>query len=399
MLFGVPGGASEAVKRQWRVVSGEWRGEEKSKERYNAETQRAQNKRAEALDRKNPPLKTKGGAPSSSVEERPNCEWGAQPGMAVPQEWRTSVRGTKIALMAGFCVLAAALIAADAWSAATEATAGRAKILGIAYVKVRVTDLGKAKAFYGDVLGLSAAAAKNGNGVQASYSVNGSQRVELATTAPGTNGSYLAEVGLATDSVMKMRAYLTAKGVTASEIFSWPEGTKYFETQDPEGNKIVFVEQKWELGSGGAGKAISHRLLHTGFVVKDWKAESRFYEDVLGFRLYWKGGFKDDGLDWYEIQVPDGDNWIEYMLNIPANADHKELGVQNHFSLGVASADAAAKSLRERGLKEFDGPEIGRDGKNSLDAYDPDLTRVEVMEFVPTGKVCCGEYGGKHPGP
>ena len=73
-------------------------------------------------------------------------------------------------------------------------------------------------------------------------------------------------------------------------------------------------------------------------------AENRFYVDLLGFRLYWYGGFKDDGVDWYELQVPDGPDWIEYMLNIPANADHKELGVQNHFSFGVKNVhDAAAQ--------------------------------------------------------
>jgi catechol 2,3-dioxygenase-like lactoylglutathione lyase family enzyme len=297
---------------------------------------------------------------------------------------------------AGLLVAAIAVITAAGWSADT---AGRAKILGIAYVKVRVTDLEKAKAFYGGVLGLASGEVRNGNFVQASYVVNESQRVELAKTAAGGSASYLEEIGLATDNLLKMRRYLTAKGVTANEIFTWPDGTKYFETSDPEGNKIVFVEQKWGPEKAVAATAVGHKLLHAGFVVKDWKAENRFYEDVLGFRRYWKGGFKDDGLDWYEIQVPDGNNWIEYMLNIPANADHKELGVQNHFSLGVPSADAAAKVLRERGLKEFDGPEVGRDGKNSLDAYDPDETRVEVMEFVPVGKVCCGDYAGTHPKP
>jgi catechol 2,3-dioxygenase-like lactoylglutathione lyase family enzyme len=301
---------------------------------------------------------------------------------------------------AAIALAAAGTIAvAGLWGAGAD-TAGRAKIFGIAYVKVRVTDLGKARAFYGDVLGLPSGGARNGNSVKTSFVVNGHQRVDLVETKPGTTGSYLSEVGLATDSLVKMKTYLTAKGVTAGEVLEWPDGSRYFETQDPEGNNIVFVEQKSDTESlGGTASQISHRLLHAGFVVKDWKAESRFYEDVLGFRLYWKGGFKDDGLDWYEIQVPDGDNWIEYMLNIPANADHKELGVQNHFSLGVVSANAAAKSLRERGLKEFDGPEIGRDGKNSLDAYDPDWTRVEVMEFVPTGKICCGAYGGRHPAP
>ena len=51
------------------------------------------------------------------------------------------------------------------------------------------------------------------------------------------------------------------------------------------------------------------------------------------------------------IQVPDGDNWLEYMLNIPAAADHKELGVQYHFSLGVRDVKATAKELEAKGVK------------------------------------------------
>jgi catechol 2,3-dioxygenase-like lactoylglutathione lyase family enzyme len=301
----------------------------------------------------------------------------------------------RIGAAAGLIVAAIAMI----MTARSADTTGRAKILGIAYVRVRVTDLQRAKAFYREVLGLKTGMVRNGNAVQASFAVNESQWVELANTSAGGKASYLEEIGLATDNLMKMRTYLTVKGVSANEIFTWPDGTPYFETQDSENNKIVFIQGKWDAGSGGAAGAISRRMLHAGFVVKDCKAESRFYQDVLGFRLYWKGGFKDDAVDWYEIQVPDGDNWIEYMLNIPSDANHKELGIQNHFSLGVASADAAARYLRAHGLKDFDGPEIGRDGKNSLDAYDPDGTRVELMEFVPTGKACCGEYAGAHPKP
>jgi catechol 2,3-dioxygenase-like lactoylglutathione lyase family enzyme len=306
------------------------------------------------------------------------------------------MNSNRIAIGVLLVTAAVPLAVAACWAAET---AGRSKILGIAYVKVRVTDVKKAKAFYGDVLGLKSGDVRNGNFVQASYIVNPSQRVELATTAAGAAGSYLAEIGLATDNLMKMRTYLTAKGVPADIIRQWPDGTQYFETQDPENNKIVFVEQKNDPSAAGNSAAIGTKLLHAGFVVNDWKVENRFYEDILGFRLYWKGGFKDDGLDWYEIQVPDGDNWIEYMLNIPRKADHKELGVQNHFSLGVASADAAAANLRAKGQKEFDGPEIGRDGKKALDVYDPDQTRVELMEFTPAGKPCCSEYSGAHPKP
>jgi len=303
---------------------------------------------------------------------------------------------TRIGAVVGVVMAAVALVVTACWAAET---AGRPRVLGIAYVKFKVTDLEKAKGFYGGVLGLESGKVKNGNAVQASFVVNANQRVELAKTAAGAGGSYLEEIGLATDDLMKMRSYLTAKGVAANEIFQWPDGTSYFETQDPENNKIVFVEQKWDAANSGGAGTISHHLLHAGFVVKDWRAENRFYEDLLGFRLYWKGGFKDDGLDWYEIQVPDGDNWIEYMLNIPANADHKELGVQNHFSLGVVSADAVAESLRKKGQKESDGPEIGRDGKKALDVYDPDGTRVELMEYTPAAKPCCAEYTGAHPKP
>ncbi len=277
--------------------------------------------------------------------------------------------------------------------------AGRPKVIGLAYVKVRVTDVEKATAFYGGVLGLANGGVRNGSAVDASFQLNPAQRLELVRTAPGTSGSYLVEIGLATDDLRKMRTYLTAKGVAAGKIMAWPDGTQYFEAQDPEGNKIVFVEPEKSGNNEGATGTISRKMLHAGFVVSNLKAEQQFYENVLGFRLYWRGGFKDDGTDWYEIQVPDGDNWIEFMLNIPIAADHKELGVQNHFSLGVADVKATAEQLRAKGAKEFDGPEVGRDGKDSIDIYDPDGTRVELMEFTPVEKPCCTEYTGAHPKP
>jgi catechol 2,3-dioxygenase-like lactoylglutathione lyase family enzyme len=186
--------------------------------------------------------------------------------------------------------------------------------------------------------------------------------------------------------------------VRPDSIRSEPDGARSFKVRDPEGNAIAFVQRTpSKTGHEPSSKQISTRLIHAGFVVKDMAAENHFYVDLLGFRLYWYGGFKDDGVDWYELQVPDGPDWIEYMLNIPGNADHKELGVQNHFSFGVKDVHRAAAELRSNGLRTFDGPEVGRDGKDSLDAYDPDGTRVEVMEFTPKEKPCCHPYSAEHP--
>ena len=277
-------------------------------------------------------------------------------------------------------------------------TAGRAKVLGVSYVKFKTSDLAKARLFY-QQLGLPNVAVKNGNAVQASFAVNAYQRVDLATTAPGTSGSYLAEIGLATDNLLKMRAYLTAKGVAANEIFTWPDGTSYFETQDPEGNKIVFVEESnWGRKTIAEGR-VSHKMIHAGFVVKDAAAEDRFYQDILGFHLYWKGGMTDTETNWMAMQVPDGTDWVEYMLRIPADADKRLRGVMNHISLGVEDIHEAEKTVVKNGLGEHEAPKIGKDGKWQLNLYDPDQTRVEFMEFTPVEKPCCSEFLGTHPKP
>jgi catechol 2,3-dioxygenase-like lactoylglutathione lyase family enzyme len=298
-------------------------------------------------------------------------------------------------------MLALALIATTGWAGEN---AGRPKVLGIAFVTFKVTDLQKAKAFYGHDLGLPNVEVRNGNAefanaVQASFAVNPYQRVDLATTAPGTTGSYLVAVGLATDDLMKMRTYLTAKGLAANDIFSWPDGTKYFETQDPEGNKIVFVqESNWGNNSAPEG-SISHKMIHAGFIVKNAKTEDRFYKDILGFHVYWHGGMKDDETNWMAMQVPDGTDWIEYMLGIEANPDKQTMGVMNHISLGVSSIQAAVKGVEKNGVKGYEPPQIGKDGKWQLNLYDPDETRVEFMEFTPVQKPCCSEITGKNPGP
>ena len=44
-------------------------------------------------------------------------------------------------------------------------------------------------------------------------------------------------------------------------------------------------------------------------------------------------------------------------------------------------------------------PKFGREGKWQLNLYDPDGTRVELMEFTPVEKPCCSDCTGPHPKP
>jgi catechol 2,3-dioxygenase-like lactoylglutathione lyase family enzyme len=123
-------------------------------------------------------------------------------------------------------------------------------------------------------------------------------------------------------------------------------------------------------------------------VVNDRAAADRFYKDILGFKLQWHGGMNDTDTDWVAMRVPEGTDWLEYMLNIH-NPDPHELGVMHHFSLGVPSVQAGYELALQRGYKPSEKPQIGRDGKWQFNLYDPNFTRVELMEPKPVQKPCC----------
>ncbi len=283
------------------------------------------------------------------------------------------------------------------FACATFSQPERPKIYGIAFVRFKSVDMQKSRDFYSKILGLASGSDGCRGATKTCFVVDPFQYIELSQTASRDSGSFLDQVGYTVSDLPEMRSYLSAHGLYPGPISRLPNGLRSFDLEDPEHNRIAFVE------SSGTDSEIEHlgqvgrRLLHAGWVVKDLDTERAFYSSLLGFRLYWYGGFKDADTDWYEIQVPDGSNWVEFMLNIPASADHQELGVQNHFALGVTDIKAAAAKLRANGLVTTDQPEIGRDGKWSFDIYDPDGNRVEFMEFKPASDPCCHPYSSPHP--
>ena len=274
----------------------------------------------------------------------------------------------------------------------------RPQITGIARVAVYSADLKASARFYGQALGLSSTAIACGES-RLCFSVNAAQQIDIIPLIKPAPTNFLADVTFSTNNTEKMHCYLEQHGIDAGKISTGGDGRKHFELLDPEGHPISFVDSEIHQNFTPASHQISKRLFHAGFVVRDHVAEDRFYLGLLGFRPYWHGGFKDADTDWEEIQVPDGSDWIEFMLNIPSTADHKELGVQNHLSLGITDARNAVKLLHARGVRNIDGPEIGRDGKWAADIYDPDLTRIELMEFKPAKNPCCNPYTAPHPRP
>jgi catechol 2,3-dioxygenase-like lactoylglutathione lyase family enzyme len=295
-----------------------------------------------------------------------------------------------------------ALLLLTTLSSLPENPPSRSPIFSIAFVRFKTTAPDKAVAFYRGTLGLRPAAAECHGTPGPCFRVNETQHIELIQGDSNASGSFLDAIGLRVENVEQTRNYLTSHGLACSEVTRGPNSLRFISALDPEGHQLVFVES---LGISGGPDQIdtsgqmSHSLIHAGFVVKDRVAEDKFYRDLLGFHPYWHGGMKNDKDDWASLQVPDGTNWVEYMLHISPTADKHTLGVMNHIALGVPDIHAAEAQLRKNGWTGTEQPKIGRDGKWQLNLYDPDDTRVELMEFTPTQKPCCSEYTGPHPGP
>ncbi|HXZ81283.1 MAG TPA: VOC family protein [Terriglobales bacterium] len=287
----------------------------------------------------------------------------------------------------------------------------RPPITGVAYVTVITSDLERARQFYGKQLGLTEVSADDDRLPRAlRFRINPRQYLNVCFfVKPPTNSvSRLYEVAFETPDAEALRRFLAANHIEVpASVDGEGDGSHAFRVKDPEGNRISFVQyaagadasatQGIRSDKSGTPPPISSRMIHAGFVVHDRAAEDRFYHDLLGFRLYWQGGMKEDKTDWVDMQVPDGSDWLEYMLNVRPDASPRELGVVNHFALGVPKIEGIVDQLRARGWDGADRPQIGRDGKWQLNLYDPDLTRAEVMEFRPIRVPCCAPYSDAHP--
>ncbi len=199
----------------------------------------------------------------------------------------------------------------------------------------------------------------------------------------------------------QMRLYLAEHSVAVpAAVTHGFDGASFFEVKDPEGNRIQFVQPPLHPAAV-AHNALSAHIIHLGYIVHNRAAEDAFYRNILGFRPYWEGGATDGEHTWVSLQVPDGHDWIEYMIvpgpdtsGIPASMSQEVAGILDHFSLGVANIERATTLLYagDRLNARHSDPKIGRDGKWQLNLYDPDGIRAEVMELQPAARPCCSPF-------
>lgn len=271
--------------------------------------------------------------------------------------------------------------------------ADRPPLVGIAHIAFQVSDLAKAQAFYGGLLGYDDAFRlykEDGTTRLVYFKVNDRQYIEIFPGLPPEQEDRLSHIALETTNLEALRLYLAEKGVQVpAKVNKGQDGNWNFTVKDPEGHRVEFVQyqagsmQMKAKGSYLASKRVSNRMLHVGITVKDVAAADRFYKDILGCSEIWRGGATDDVTSWINMKVPDGTDYVEYML-VTGKVDRKQLGTLHHAALLVPDMQQALETLRERPLgwdpAHVQPPRVGRNKRWQLNLYDPDGSRTELME-------------------
>jgi catechol 2,3-dioxygenase-like lactoylglutathione lyase family enzyme len=282
-------------------------------------------------------------------------------------------------------VLTTAVLALLTVGATAQVPASRPRITGIDHLVFRASDAAAARRFYGEVLGLRSSA---GPSTRLQFEVGTRHRIDVEPGLPAGEDERLRLLAFSTPDLDALEKHLVAKGVAVTRDPVQPE--TMIRVSDPDGHPLAFVQREWPPKDLSArptvfkgGSPLSTRILHAGLTIRDEAAANRFYKDILGFGEIWRGGRAEGVTDWVNMRVPDGTDYLEYML-VSSPPDRRQRGVLHHVALLVPDIQAAWEAAGVRtpaGERARLGPpNVGRNGRWQLNLYDTDGTRTELME-------------------
>lgn len=270
----------------------------------------------------------------------------------------------------------------------------RPRIVGLSHMALWVHDMDKTRAFYKTFLGFDepySLTNRDGSLHLTWIKINDHQAIELFPEKE-TNSDRLYHIALESDDAEGMRKYLAAHGVAVPEKTAKGKigNDNYFIT-DPDGHTVEIVQYEpdgWTMQNKGKfmpDTRISTHIPHMGILVGDLSAAQKFYGEILGFKEIWRGSKNGKELSWVHEQVPEGSDFVEFMLysKLP---DPDKRGTAHHFCLEVPDIEKAKAKLEQRapqiGYTKAMTIQTGVNRKRQLNLYDPDGTRVELMEPV-----------------
>jgi lactoylglutathione lyase len=288
------------------------------------------------------------------------------------------------------------------WWPQQPAGPARPVIAGVAHATIQVSDLVKARQFYGGLLGYTELPSADRAHI-AVFAVNDRQRLIVRDGLPADRDERFVNLAFEVGDAAAMRAWLVARGMQAGQPA--PDamaGGRRIDVADPDAHAVQFVELDRSTaarpapsrvegpapsrveGTAPVDARLSKRILHAGLTVKDSAAADRFYKDTLGFSETWRGGRPEGVINWINMRVPDGTDYLEYMLYPTTPPTRRQLGSAHHVALLVTDIQHALETVRARTAPDDPNhranPNIGTNNRWQLNLFDPDGTRVELME-------------------
>ena len=154
-----------------------------------------------------------------------------------------------------------------------------------------------------------------------------------------------------------MRQYLAGRDVEVPKTTAKGKiGNKNYTIKDADGHIVEIVEYEpdgWTMLNKGKflpDTRISTHMAHLGILVGDLGAAQKFYGGILGFKEIWRGAKSTNQLSWVHEQVPDGKDFIEFML-YSRMPDLDRLDTAHHLCLEVPDIEKAKATLEERAAK------------------------------------------------
>jgi catechol 2,3-dioxygenase-like lactoylglutathione lyase family enzyme len=261
----------------------------------------------------------------------------------------------------------------------------RPGILGISHVSVKVSDVDKSVAFYGDFLGFAEEYrlnnAKDGSLSMVVFKVNDDQCIQL-TPGLKEGEDRLNHVAFKVADAEAWRAYLAKQGIkTPAKVGRGQHKNANFTIKDPANFTIEFTEdtpEGWTVRDKGKfmpESRISDHISHAGVTVTDTPAMLHFYGDILGLKQTRRPTSSDDAIPRYNMIVPESGDYIELMGEAKSG---------QHICMDVPDADKAKAKLEgspyrpkyEKSIVQ----RVGKNGKRIVEVYAPDGIRVEFME-------------------
>ena len=286
----------------------------------------------------------------------------------------------------------------------------RPAITGVFHIAVYAANPAASEYFYEhDLGGVKGEDPENRAGVR--YYFAPTQFVEVLPLPEGSPTiNRLDHVAYVTRDGESMRQYLASQGIAVPDRVSQGfDYSRWFEVVDPEGHTIEFVQpppRPPKVPFNG----LSNHILHIGFIVHNVALEDNCFVTVLGFRDFWAGGLNPEKPTWIWREVPEGRDWVEYMVSgapdgrgIPPDMTAATAGIMNHYAIGVANVEQAYTLLSNGGRLRAQRndpmlpPMLGLSGKWEFSLLDPDGTRTEVMELHTVSTPCCSPVTAPEP--